>query len=79
MKTKFILHGGRLKLKDERNNTYFQELARDLVDGDEVLFIGFATMDDFDRSDNGPLITVVFFTTFLSTKPLTIGYKFAIV
>jgi len=48
-KTKFLLHGGMLKYKDERNKTYFQELTKDLSDGDKVLFIGFARPDLEDR------------------------------
>jgi len=51
MKTKFILHGGRLKLKDYRNDTYFQELTKGLGRGDKVLFIGFARRDEKDRSE----------------------------
>ena len=51
MKTKFILHGGRLRLKDERNDAYFRELTKDLRDGDEVLFIGFARRDEKDRAE----------------------------
>lgn len=50
MKTKFLLHGGKLKLKDKRNDTYFQELTKDLGDGDQVLFIGFARRDEKDRA-----------------------------
>jgi peptidase E len=49
MKTKFLLHGGRLKLKDKRNDEYFRELTRDLDDGDKVLFVGFARRDEADR------------------------------
>ncbi len=40
--TKLILHGGRLKLDDERNDSYFRELTKDLDDGDELLWVGFA-------------------------------------
>lgn len=42
MKTTFLLHGGRLKLKDARNDSYFRELTKNLVDGDTVLHIPFA-------------------------------------
>ncbi|HEY6736570.1 MAG TPA: Type 1 glutamine amidotransferase-like domain-containing protein [Candidatus Saccharimonadia bacterium] len=49
MKTTFLLHGGRLRLHDERNDSYFHELTRQLSDGDEVLFIGFARRDEADR------------------------------
>lgn len=51
MKTKFLLHGGRLKLKDERNDNYFKELTSGLLDGDKVLFIGFARRDESDRNE----------------------------
>lgn len=51
MKTTFLLHGGRLKLKDNRNDNYFRELTKDLVDGDQVLFIGFARRDETDRAE----------------------------
>jgi peptidase E len=51
MKTTFLLHGGRLKLKDERNDSYFRELTKNLVDGDQVLFIGFARRDESDRAE----------------------------
>jgi peptidase E len=40
--TKLILHGGRLRFKDKRNDEYFEELTKDLVDGDELLWVGFA-------------------------------------
>lgn len=51
MKTKFLLHGGRLKLKDKRNDAYFQELTKELGDGDKVLFIGFAKREESDRAE----------------------------
>jgi peptidase E len=50
MKTTFLLHGGRLKLRDNRNDSYFRELTKNLSDGDEVLFIGFARRDEADRA-----------------------------
>jgi peptidase E len=49
MKTRILLHGGRLKLKDSRNDSYFCELVKDLSDGDQVLFIGFARRDESER------------------------------
>lgn len=51
MKTRFLLHGGRLKLKDQRNDSYFRELTKDLDDGDRVLYIGFARRDEQDRNE----------------------------
>ncbi len=50
MKTTFLLHGGRLRLSDERNDSYFRKLTEGLSDGDEVLFIGFARRDETDRN-----------------------------
>jgi len=44
-----MLHGGRLKNKDVRNDSYFGALTKDLADDDEVLFIGFARRDEADR------------------------------
>ena len=49
MKTRFLLHGGRVKLRDERNDSFFRELTKDLVDGDIVLSIGFANRDESGR------------------------------
>lgn len=49
MKTRFLLHGGRVKLNDERNNSFFRELVKDLSDGDIVLSIGFAGHDEAKR------------------------------
>lgn len=49
MKTRFLLHGGRVKLADERNDSFFRELVKDLGDGDIVLSIGFANRDDAGR------------------------------
>jgi peptidase E len=51
METTFLLHGGRLKLKDDRNDSYFRTLTEDLSDGDQVLFIGFARRDEDDRME----------------------------
>lgn len=42
MQTKILLHGGRLRKKDQRNDSYFWALSEGLDDGDKVLFIGFA-------------------------------------
>lgn len=42
MKTTFLLHGGLLKNKDRRNDLYFQELTKDLADGDTLLHVAFA-------------------------------------
>jgi peptidase E len=49
--TTLLLHGGRLKLPDERNDSYFKRLTRDLFDGDDVLFVGFARRDEADRAE----------------------------
>lgn len=49
MRTRFLLHGGRVKLQDERNDSFFRELVKDLDDGDIVLFIGFANRDEVGR------------------------------
>ncbi len=49
MKTRFLLHGGRVKLSDERNDRFFRELVKDLADGDQVLSIGFAQRDETVR------------------------------
>ena len=49
MKTRFLLHGGRVKLHDERNDSFFRELVKDLGDDDIVLSIGFANRDDTGR------------------------------
>jgi len=51
MKTKFLLHGGRLKLPDPRNDSYFRTLTQDLRDGDEVLCIGFARRSEAERRE----------------------------
>jgi hypothetical protein len=48
---RFLLHGGRLKLEDSRNDSYFQALTRDLEDKDQVLFIGFARRNEADRNE----------------------------
>ncbi len=49
MKTTFILHGGRLKVSDPYNDSFCAEITKNLSDGDEVLFIGFARRDEEDR------------------------------
>lgn len=48
-KTTLLLHGGRLKAVDTRNDTYFKRLTRDLIDGDTILHIGFACIDAVER------------------------------
>lgn len=46
MNTTFLLHGGRLRNKDVRNDQYFRELSKNLSDGDMLLHIPFArTLD----------------------------------
>lgn len=42
MKTTFLLHGGRLINNDVRNDLYFQELTKDLANGDTLLHVAFA-------------------------------------
>lgn len=49
MKTRILLHGGRVKLRDERNDSFFRELTKNLADGDMVLSIGFANRDEAGR------------------------------
>jgi len=49
MATTILLHGGRLRLVDKRNDSYFQRLTRDLNDGDIVLQVGFACRDAVKR------------------------------
>lgn len=51
MTTRFLLHGGRLKYKDKRNDSYFKELTKNLADDDQILFIGFARRDEADRAE----------------------------
>lgn len=51
MTISFLLHGGRLRLVDARNDAYFTELTKDLLDGDEVLFIGFARRNEAERTE----------------------------
>lgn len=45
MSATILLHGGRLRIVDSRNDEYFKRLTRDLSDGDKVLFVGFAQDD----------------------------------
>lgn len=47
--TKLILHGGRLKLKDERNDSYFRELTKGLEDSNILLWVGFARENEEDK------------------------------
>jgi peptidase E len=42
MKTTLLLHGGRLKIKDKRNDDYFRTLTKGLAGGDTLLHIPFA-------------------------------------
>lgn len=49
MKTTFILHGGMLKLQRESNDLFLREFTKNLENGDEVLFIGFACQDMKER------------------------------
>lgn len=51
METIFLLHGGRLKLKDKRNDSYFKRLTRDLNDGDTLLHVPFARRTEGERQD----------------------------
>jgi hypothetical protein len=51
MRTKILLHGGRLRIKDKRNDAYYREITKGLVAGDEVLFVGFARRDEDDRNN----------------------------
>ena len=46
MKTKFILHGGQLKFNVESNHLFFREVTKDMVDGDTLLFVGFARREE---------------------------------
>ncbi|HJM04708.1 MAG TPA: Type 1 glutamine amidotransferase-like domain-containing protein [Candidatus Saccharimonadaceae bacterium] len=46
MNTTFLLHGGRLRNKDVRNDLYFRELTKILSDGDNLLHIPFARTPD---------------------------------
>lgn len=49
MRTRFLLHGGRTRRQDERNDSFFRELTRGLNDGDTVLSIGFANREKTKR------------------------------
>lgn len=42
MKTRFILHGGMTSQESPHNDSFFVEFSRDLKDGDNVLYVGFA-------------------------------------
>jgi peptidase E len=50
MSTAVLLHGGRLRTVDSRNDEYFKCLTRDVKDGEQVLFVGFAQHDSASRS-----------------------------
>ena len=45
MISRFLLHGGRVKLPDQRNDLFFRNLVTGLEDHDQVLSIGFAQHD----------------------------------
>lgn len=47
--TTLLLHGGRLKLQDKRNDRYFARLTEGLENGDTVLFVGFAKQDQVEH------------------------------
>lgn len=51
MLTTFLLHGGMLSHEDDRNDAYFRKLTEGLIDGDQVLFIGFARRDEQERNE----------------------------
>ena len=51
MKTKFILHGGMLSRGGPDNESFFQEFTKDLKDGDNVLWIGFARKEGEEREN----------------------------
>lgn len=51
MKTTFLLHGGMLSVSSPSNDSFFAEFARNLNDGDKVLFVGFARRDEQERLD----------------------------
>lgn len=51
MKTKFILHGGRLKYDNQGNDSYFEEVLKVFDDGDKLLFIGWARRNEEARAE----------------------------
>jgi peptidase E len=51
MKTKFILHGGMLSRGGPDNESFFKEFTKDLKDGDNVLWIGFARKEGEEREN----------------------------
>lgn len=40
-----LLHGGRFRNIDPRNDSYFRRLTRDMNDGETLLWVGFAAQD----------------------------------
>jgi len=51
MKTKFILHGGMLSRGGPDNELFFKEFTKDLKDGGNVLWIGFARKEGEEREN----------------------------
>ncbi len=47
--TKYILHGGFTRTKNELNRTFFEEIVRDVPDGGVVLLVYFASQNPNDR------------------------------
>lgn len=45
MSATILLHGGRLRTVDSRNDEYFKRITRDVHDGDQILFVGFAQQE----------------------------------
>jgi peptidase E len=44
--TKFILHGGYTRDKNELNRSFFEEISKDIPDGGTILFVYFAGKDN---------------------------------
>lgn len=44
--TKFILHGGRTRIDNESNRTFFKEIAKDVPDGGTILMVYFVYEKD---------------------------------
>ena len=51
MLTKFLLHGGASSEVQESNNLFFQEFTKDLADGANILFIGFARETETEQQE----------------------------
>ncbi len=48
--TKFILHGGYTRVKNEQNNKFFREIVKDLHDRTKILLVYFASEEfDYER------------------------------